>query len=102
LPLAVTLGALEDVGLEVRDAESLREHYARTLRCWVANLEANWAEATQLTSVGRARVWRLYMAASALAFDAGQIGVNQVLAVRPGPHGESGLDPTRSAWTLTR
>jgi cyclopropane-fatty-acyl-phospholipid synthase len=101
LPLAVTLGALEDVGLEVRDAESLREHYARTLRCWVANLESDWDEAVRLTSLGRAKVWRLYMAASALAFERGQIGVNQVLAVRPGPRGESGLAPTRSAWNLT-
>ena len=100
LPLAQTLGALEDVGLEVRDAESLREHYARTLRCWVANLESAWDEATRLTSVGRARVWRLYMAASALAFEVGQIGVNQVLAVRRGPGGESGMPPTRDGWSL--
>jgi cyclopropane-fatty-acyl-phospholipid synthase len=100
LPLAVTLGALEEAGLEVRDAESLREHYARTLRCWVANLEANWDQAVALTSLGRAKVWRLYMAASALAFESGTIGVNQVLAVRPGPRGESGLAPTRSAWVL--
>ena len=101
LPLAETLAALEDARLEVRDAESLREHYARTLRCWVANLESSWQEAVGLTSLGRAKVWRLYMAASALAFETGHIGVNQVLAVRPGPRGESGLDPTRSAWTLS-
>jgi len=100
LPLAQTLGALEDVGLEVRDAESLREHYARTLRCWVTNLESAWDDATRLTSVGRARVWRLYMAASALAFEVGQIGVNQVLAVRRGPRGESGMPPTRDAWSF--
>jgi cyclopropane-fatty-acyl-phospholipid synthase len=100
LPLAMTLGALEDVGLEVRDDESLREHYARTLRCWVANLEANWDQAVALTSLGRAKVWRLYMAASALAFERGQIGVNQVLAVRPGARGESGLAATRSEWVL--
>ncbi len=98
----MTLGALEDVGLEVRDDESLREHYARTLRCWVANLEANWDQAVALTSLGRAKVWRLYMAASALAFERGQIGVNQVLAVRPGVRGESGLAATRSEWVLTR
>ncbi|MEP6759982.1 MAG: cyclopropane-fatty-acyl-phospholipid synthase family protein [Sporichthyaceae bacterium] len=100
LPLAVTLGALEDAGLEVRDAESLREHYARTLRAWVANIEANWDQAVALTSLGRAKVWRLYMAASALAFESGNIGVNQVLAVRPGPPGESGLAPRRSEWVL--
>jgi cyclopropane-fatty-acyl-phospholipid synthase len=102
LPLAVTLGALEEAGLEVRDAESLREHYARTLRAWVANIETNWDQAVSLTSLGRAKVWRLYMAASALAFEGGHIGVNQVLAVRPGPRGESGLAATRSEWILAR
>jgi cyclopropane-fatty-acyl-phospholipid synthase len=100
LPLATTLAALEEAELEVRDVESLREHYARTLRCWVENLEAGWDEATRLTSEGRARVWRLYMAASAQAFERGGIGVNQVLAVRPGPRGASGLAPTRDAMVL--
>jgi cyclopropane-fatty-acyl-phospholipid synthase len=95
LPLATTVGVLEDVGLEVRDVESLREHYARTLRRWVGNLERGWDRAVALTSEGRARVWRLYMAGSALAFEAGRIGVNQVLAVRPGPAGESAMPATR-------
>jgi cyclopropane-fatty-acyl-phospholipid synthase len=95
LPLATTVGVLEGVGFEVRDVESLREHYARTLRQWVANLERGWDRAVLLTSEGRARVWRLYMAGSALAFEAGRIGVNQVLAVRKGEAGESGLPATR-------
>jgi cyclopropane-fatty-acyl-phospholipid synthase len=95
LPLATTVGILEDVGFEVRDVESLREHYARTLRHWVGNLERSWDRAVALTSEGRARVWRLYMAGSALAFETGRIGVNQVLAVRQGLAGESGLPATR-------
>jgi cyclopropane-fatty-acyl-phospholipid synthase len=95
LPLATTVGLLESVGFEVRDVESLREHYALTLRRWVANLEDGWDRAAALTSEGRARVWHLYMAGSALAFEAGRIGVNQVLAVRPGPRGESGFPATR-------
>ena len=106
LPLAQVVGALENAGLEVRDVESLREHYARTLRAWVTNLESAWDHAVELTSDGRARVWRLYMAASALGFETGRIGVNQVLAVRPGPGGESGMPPTRAylaeAWWATR
>jgi cyclopropane-fatty-acyl-phospholipid synthase len=95
LPLATTVGLLEEVGFEVRDVESLREHYALTLRRWVANLESSWDRAVSLTSEGRARVWRLYMAGSALSFEANRIGVNQVLAVRPGPGGASGLPRTR-------
>jgi cyclopropane-fatty-acyl-phospholipid synthase len=94
-PLAMMAGTLEEAGFEVRDVESLREHYALTLRAWVANLESRWDEAVAATSIGRARVWRLYMAGSALAFEANRIGVNQVLAVRPGPHGTSGMPRTR-------
>ena len=95
LPLATTVEALEDAGFEVRDVESLREHYRLTLRHWVENLEGDWDRAVELSSTGRARVWRLYMAGSALAFGAGRIGVNQVLAVRTGPNGASGLPMTR-------
>jgi cyclopropane-fatty-acyl-phospholipid synthase len=94
-PLGTTVNLLEAAGFEVRDVESLREHYARTLRAWVANLEANWAEAVRLTTPGRARVWRLYMAGSAISFDAGRIGVNQILAVKPRLDGGSDLPPTR-------
>ena len=96
VPLATTVGALEDAGFEVRDVESLREHYALTLREWVANLERHWDEATRLTSPARARIWRLYMAGSALAFEGNRIGVNQVLAVRPDPRGASGVPRTRA------
>jgi cyclopropane-fatty-acyl-phospholipid synthase len=96
-PMATMIDAIESAGFEVRDVESLREHYALTLRAWIANLESRWAEASALTSVGRARVWRLYMAGSALAFESERIGVNQVLAVRPGAHGASGMPLTRAA-----
>jgi cyclopropane-fatty-acyl-phospholipid synthase len=96
-PIAMMLEALEGAGFEVRDVEALREHYGRTLRAWVRNLEGGWDEAVRLTSPGRARVWRLYMAGSALAFEGNRIGVNQVLAVRPGPRGTSGMPRTRAA-----
>ena len=69
-------------GFEVRHVESLREHYALTLRAWVANLERGWSEAVAEAGAGRARVWRLYMAASALNFEAGRTQVHQVLAVK--------------------
>jgi cyclopropane-fatty-acyl-phospholipid synthase len=84
LSLADMIGALESGGLEVLDVEALRQHYALTLRAWVRNLEQHWDEAVDVTSTGRARVWRLYMAASALGFEGGLTGVNQVLVQRPG------------------
>jgi cyclopropane-fatty-acyl-phospholipid synthase len=98
LPLGDTVTLLEESGLEVRDVESLREHYALTLRAWVANLEADWDRAVKLTTLGRARVWRLYMAASALGFEENRIGVNQILAVRTGSDGSSGLPRSREEW----
>lgn len=78
--------------------EALREHYALTLRAWVARLEAHWEECARLTSPGRARVWLLYMAASALGFEHGRLGVNQVLAVRSSAAGESGLPLRLRTW----
>jgi cyclopropane-fatty-acyl-phospholipid synthase len=78
------LNALTTGDLEVIDVEPLRQHYALTLRAWVHNLEEHWDEAVAATSVGRARVWRLYMSASALAFEVGKLGVNQVLLQKPG------------------
>ncbi len=84
VPPAVTVGALGDAGFELLDVEALRRHYALTLRAWVERLEKQWDTAVSLTSEGRARVWRLYMAASALSFEAGKLGIEQVLVQRPG------------------
>ncbi|MDF3293705.1 SAM-dependent methyltransferase [Streptomyces silvisoli] len=97
-PLGSTVELLEEAGFEVRDVEALREHYGRTLRAWVANLETHWPEAVRLTSPGRARVWRLYMAASALAFEHNRIGVNQVVAVKTTTSGDASFPRTRHAW----
>ncbi|RSS73405.1 cyclopropane-fatty-acyl-phospholipid synthase family protein [Streptomyces sp. WAC06614] len=97
-PLGTTVTELERAGFEVRDVEALREHYALTLRAWVARLEAHWKEAVRLTSPGRARVWQLYMAASALGFERGRLGVNQVLAVKDAPDGSSYLPLRTRTW----
>jgi cyclopropane-fatty-acyl-phospholipid synthase len=75
------MSVMHGAGLEVRHSETLREHYALTLRRWVANLERNWDAAVAETTPGRARVWRLYMAASAMNFGAGRTEIHQVLAV---------------------
>jgi cyclopropane-fatty-acyl-phospholipid synthase len=90
--------AMEAAGFEVRDVESLREHYGTTLRHWVRNLEASWDEAVALVGVGRARVWRLYMAASALGFADGGTSIHQVIGVVDDPAGGSGMPPTRRSY----
>ncbi|GAA4095500.1 cyclopropane-fatty-acyl-phospholipid synthase family protein [Streptomyces hundungensis] len=97
-PLGHTLAALEEAGFEARDVEPIREHYALTLRQWVANLEADWRRAVGLTSPGRARIWRLYMAASALSFERNRIGVNQILAVKTPEGGASGMPLRARSW----
>ena len=81
----------QDAGFEVRHVESLREHYALTLRRWVANLEEHWDEAVAEVGAPRARVWRLYMAGSALNFEAGRTQVHQVLSVPRESDGRSGV-----------
>jgi cyclopropane-fatty-acyl-phospholipid synthase len=76
------VSAIQQAGFEVRHLENLREHYALTLRAWVANLEANWDEAVVKAGLARARIWRLYMAGSAVNFEAGRTQIHQVLATR--------------------
>ncbi len=93
--VGAVVSAIQGAGLEVRDLESLREHYARTLRSWVANLEANWESAVRLVGANRARIWRLYMAGSAVNFAANRTNIHQILAVRTADDGYSGMPATR-------
>jgi cyclopropane-fatty-acyl-phospholipid synthase len=90
--------AMQQNGFEVRDVESLREHYAKTLRHWVANLEANWSEAVAFAGQARARVWRLYMAASAVNFESNRTNIHQVIGTRSTPEGSSGMALTRRSF----
>ena len=94
--------AMERAGFEVRDVEALREHYALTLRAWVANLEAQWERAVSLVGEARARVWRLYMAASAVGFEDGGLGLHQVLGIVRAADGTSGMPRTRDVWVTRK
>jgi cyclopropane-fatty-acyl-phospholipid synthase len=78
-------------GFEVRHVESLREHYALTLRHWVDNLAKRFDEAVEEIGIERARVWRLYMAGSAVGFERHHLEIHQVLNVRP-LEGQSNMD----------
>jgi cyclopropane-fatty-acyl-phospholipid synthase len=80
----------------MRHAENLREHYAKTLAGWCANLEAHWDEAVQEVGPGRAKVWALYMAGSRLGFDHNTIQLHQVLGVRT-VDGRAAM-PLRPRW----
>lgn len=89
-PMGETVGLLEAAGLEVRTVESLREHYVRTINAWRHTLEERWEDFVRLTGEETARVWRLYLAGGALAFEERRMGVDQFLAVRPAATGDSG------------
>ena len=89
------IAAAEGAGFEVRDVESLREHYAMTLRHWVRALEEKSGEATALVGDHHFRIWRLYMAASARAFTKAAINVVQTLLAKPDAQGKSGIPLTR-------
>jgi cyclopropane-fatty-acyl-phospholipid synthase len=90
------VSAVQRAGFEARHMESLREHYALTLRCWVRNLEEHWDAAVAEVGPGRARVWRLYMAAAAVGFEHDDNQVHHVLATAT-TDGVSGL-PRRPSF----
>ncbi len=90
-----SLAIAERSGFEVRDVENLREHYARTLRAWVSNLERNREEAIAQAGEAAYRVWRLYMAGSAVSFDNASIGIYQSLLARPDSDGSVTIPATR-------
>jgi len=98
LPIGDTLRIAERVGWEVRDVESLREHYALTLRHWVRRLESHHDEALRYVSEPTYRVWRLFMAGSAAGFTTGRLSIFQALLVRTDAAGSAGLPLTRADW----
>jgi len=83
-PVGELITALERQRWEVRDLESLREHYALTLRCWIANLAANREQAAAVAGSERERIWRLYLTGAARAFERGELSIFQVLSTKPG------------------
>jgi cyclopropane fatty-acyl-phospholipid synthase-like methyltransferase len=113
VPIATTIGAAEGCGFEVRDVESLREHYALTLGHWVRRLEARSDEARRITDETTYRVWRLYMSGSAHGFRTG-VGSTSTRHCSPnpnaaragcrsrGPTGTPDLTAIRSAEDLAR
>ena len=89
------ISAAEEAGFEMRDVESLREHYAMTLRHWVRSLEEKRDDAIALVGDHTFRVWRLYMAASANSFATAKINILQTLLAKPDARGHSNIPLTR-------
>lgn len=97
-PVGTIVTAMHDHGFDVRHLENLREHYALTLQGWCRNLEEHWDEALEEVSLGTAKVWGLYMAGSRLAFERGEIGLHQLVGVKPDHDGDAHL-PLRPRWS---
>ena len=96
LPAGRVVASAERSGFELRDVESLREHYVTTLRHWVRRLEAKRDEAIALVGDATYRVWRLYMSASAYGFRMGRIGIIQSLLAKPHRDGRVEIPRTRA------
>jgi cyclopropane-fatty-acyl-phospholipid synthase len=92
--LSRVLYEVSGAGLETLDVEDLRPHYPRTLLHWVRRLQESEAAAIEAAGAERYRIWRMFMAGMAYAFDAGWMGVAQVLATKPMPDG-----PAPRPWT---
>jgi cyclopropane-fatty-acyl-phospholipid synthase len=97
VPISTSLRAAELTGFELRDIEGLREHYTLTLHHWVRRLESHAEEVRRVTDDTTYRIWRLYMAGAAHAFQSGRLNVYQTLLAKP-VNGRSGLPLTRDDW----
>jgi cyclopropane-fatty-acyl-phospholipid synthase len=99
--LHVAVREMSAAAFEIADVESLRPHYATTLRHWSSRLEARRDEAARLVPEQTLRVWRAYLAGCSLAFDRGWINVHQLLGSRQMAPGPTALPRTR-AWIYAR
>ncbi|TDO18330.1 cyclopropane-fatty-acyl-phospholipid synthase [Mycobacterium sp. BK086] len=98
-PMGQTVNYLQDAGFEVRDVEAMREHYVRTVDCWIDTFERRYDEFVALAGEEVARVWRLYLVGGGLAFEQGRMGVDQILAVKPDAGGEAAM-PWGRPWSM--
>lgn len=83
-PVGQTLDILATAGLEIRDVQALREHYVHTARAWADKLDCRRAQLRAEFGEQTVRIWELYLAGGALAFEQGRMGLDQILATRPG------------------
>ena len=84
--ISLALEAAQRGGLEVFDVESLRRHYARTLNLWADKFEEVADQARLLVSEEKFRIWRLYLAGCAYAFETDDISIYQIVCRRAGRH----------------
>lgn len=98
VPIHTALGIAESAGFEVRDLESLREHYVLTLDRWRSRFESQQEKARRFVDETTFRTWRLYLAGCAHAFSTRRLNLYQVLFSSNSDSGWSGLPLTRNDW----
>ena len=91
--LGTVIKAMQEGGLEVRDVENLRRHYARTCAIWTENFERNADLLRTLTDKRRFRIWQVYLAGCAYAFAHDRISLYQIVC------GKAGSDPAQMPWS---
>jgi cyclopropane-fatty-acyl-phospholipid synthase len=95
--VGTVVSLMQQQRIEVRDVESLREHYVLTLGHWVQRLEERHEAAAAAVDEVAYRIWRLYMAGSRYAFRTGRLNLYQALFAKPA-QGRSGLPLGRADW----
>jgi cyclopropane-fatty-acyl-phospholipid synthase len=90
--LSTVVRAMQQGGLEVRDVENLRRHYARTCALWTDNFETHAETIRTLTDERRFRIWHLYLAGCAYAFAHDRISLYQIVC------GKAGQQPAGIPW----
>ncbi|KQQ87305.1 cyclopropane-fatty-acyl-phospholipid synthase family protein [Massilia sp. Leaf139] len=91
--LSTVIKAMQQGGLEVRDVENLRRHYARTCTLWTENFENRLDDIGRLTDPKRLRIWHVYLAGCAYAFAHDWISLYQIVG------GKAGEDPAQMPWS---
>jgi len=91
--LSMVIKTMQQGGLEVRDVENLRRHYAKTCAAWTENFENHADEIAQLTDAKRFRIWHVYLAGCAYAFAHDWISLYQIVC------GKAGEDPAQIPWS---
>jgi cyclopropane-fatty-acyl-phospholipid synthase len=91
--LSTVVRSMQEGGLEVRDVENLRRHYARTCAIWTENFENNADQIQRLTDPRRFRIWHVYLAGCSYAFSHDWISLYQVVC------GKAGQDPAQIPWS---
>jgi cyclopropane-fatty-acyl-phospholipid synthase len=87
--ISLALHSLQEGGLEAFDVENLRRHYAHTLNHWAQNFENAAEQARKHVSEEKFRIWRVYLAGCAYAFENDDVAIYQIVCRRAGRRAET-------------